>query len=80
MMGSGSILNEGNMEEANKRLEGAIEDLRVKYEKINAEKAAAKAKKDEASAAKEAAEKAVEVQNDWTIGEDAELERLRQAS
>jgi triosephosphate isomerase len=76
----GSLLGDASvMEETDKRLQCAIEDLRVKYERIRQEEEKAKQEKEAAAQAKAAAEASIAVENDWTIGEDAELEGLRQA-
>lgn len=76
----GSLLGDAAvMEETDKRLQCAIEDLRIKYERIRQEEEKAKAEKEAQERAKAEAEASVAVENDWTIGEDADLEGLRQA-
>lgn len=66
------------MKHTNCKLEAAIEDLRIKYERIRMEEQKAKEEKEAAERAKAAEEKRKADENDWTI-EDPELERLRQA-
>jgi len=80
MMGGSGLLSEAVMEHTNTKLEAAIEDLRIKYEKIRAEEAKQKAEKEAAEKAKAEAEEKKEEENDWTIHEDADLEGIRQAS
>lgn len=79
MMGGSGLLSEAVMEHTNYKLEAAIEDLRIKYERIRMEEQKAKEEKEAAERAKAAEEKRKADENDWTI-EDPELERLRQVS
>ena len=80
MLSSGLLASEETQANVSTKLEAAIEDLRLKYERIAAEKEAAAAAAAAAAAvdARAAAETAAE--NDWSLGDaDPELEGLRQA-
>jgi len=59
------------------QMEAAIEDLRVKYEKIRAEEAKVKEAKESADRAAAAAEEAKR-EKDWVMTEDVDLEKIRQ--
>lgn len=77
MMGSG-FLSQAVMEKANEKLEGAIEDLRIKYaKKAEEEKAAAAEAAKEAAAAKAVEDrKAGKAETDFVM-DDPEIEALR---
>lgn len=64
------------MEKANEKLEQAIEDLRIKYAKIEEEKQKQKAEEAKLAAVVKAAEEKKEEENDWSV-EDPDLEALR---
>lgn len=66
------------MEHVDTRLQSAIEDLRIKYEKIRLAEEAAKKEKEDAERAKAAAEEKKACENDWSLA-DPEMEALRQA-
>ena len=79
MLSKGMLASEEVQANVGTKLEQAIEDLRVKYAKIEAEKAAAEAAAAAVAADEAAVVAAKEAENDWSLArDDPELEALRQ--
>ena len=75
MLSKGMLASEEVQANVGTKLEQAIEDLRVKYAKIEAEKAAADAAAAAAAAAEAEKAAAKEAENDWSLArDDPELE------